>query len=84
MQCKGKVIELHRRLGGDRIAEGILGADNGGEEEGGGGDGVADETEDVDRGKVDGEAGGRFADPVRPRLWVEGGRPAEEASVEDG
>ena len=78
---EGQVVEAHRRLGRARVARGILLADQRRVEEGEGRDQVADESEHVDGGKVNGETDGRPATPVEDRLGVERQAPAEETVV---
>lgn len=68
---KEEIIESHRRLGGVRMPVGVLGFDGRGVEEGGGGEGVAEEAEDVEGGEVDCEAEGGFAEVVGYGLGVE-------------
>ena len=61
------------------MACGVLRADCGGVQEGGGVDEVADEAEEVGGGEVDCETAGRAAAVVEDGLWVEGCGPAEDA-----
>lgn len=80
VQGEGEVIEAHRRLGRARIAHGVLVADEGRVQEGGGRDGITDEAEHIDVGKVDRQPDGGSPAPVEQRLPVEGGAPTEDAA----
>jgi hypothetical protein len=75
VRCEQEVVEAHRRLRGVGVSVCVLGADCGGVEEACRGYGVAREAEDVERGEIDGEPDGRFAEVVGNGLRVERSTP---------
>ena len=60
MRRKHDIVAPDRRLGADRVANPVLGADQRGEVEQGGGDQVGGEAEGVGDGEVDRAARGRL------------------------
>lgn len=76
MRREHQVIEAHRGRQ-SMVPQGVLPADARRVEEGGVGDEVGDEAEDVNNGEVDRRAAGGFAPHIEDGLWVEGERPAD-------
>ena len=72
MSREGHVVSADRRFRGSGVARGILGPDDGREEEEGGAEEVEEEAEDVEAREVEEDAGCAAAAEVEEGLRVEG------------